>query len=308
MPLLPPAGTQRRGLLNRPGVSIDHGPDGCQAGAGEWWWSITAVAPPRLVALVDLHTHILPGVDDGPADMAGTVALASAFVAAGVERVVATPHVNHRWGPRIPQIGEALEETRAVLDAEGVPLKVEVGAELALSTAVVLDTDSLAACRLGQGEWLLVEPPARGSSTGVHSMIFTVLTRGHRVLLAHPERCEIFQRDLDLLDSLVAGGVRTQVTAAALSGGFGGTARRTTEEMFDRGLAHVVASDAHHATHRPPGLAGDMRNSPYSESVRYFCHDMPNWILDGGPEPERPRARRGQVTRRGILGRLGFRQ
>lgn len=271
-----------------------------------WVWLRPVLTGPTLVELIDLHIHILPGLDDGPGDLADTKALASACISAGVDRVVATPHVNHRWGLQFPQTTEAVEETRLALEDAGLDLQVELGAEVALTTAVDLEPEQLQRYRMANGDWLLLEAPSQGPSTAIHSMIFSVMSQGHRVLLAHPERCQTFQEDLDLLASLVNGGVRTQVTAEALTGRFGRTAQRTAQRMFNRDLVHVVASDAHHATHRPPSLIPEIKSSGHGDLIQYLCHDMPAWILDGGEEPVRPDSGSKKKAGRGILGRLGF--
>lgn len=219
---------------------------------------------------------------------------------------MATPHVNHRWGLQFPQAAEVVEETRVELEAAGLDLRVDLGAEVALSTAVDLEPEQLERYRMAGGDWLLLEAPSQGPSVAIHSMIFGVMSQGHRVLLAHPERCGTFQEDLDLLASLVSGGARTQVTAEALTGRFGRTARRTAEEMFKRDLVHIVASDAHHATDRPPSLTPELKRSGHKDLIQYLCHDMPAWILDGGEEPVRPERRGKKKAGRGILSRLGF--
>lgn len=256
--------------------------------------------------MIDLHTHILPGLDDGPEDLAGTKSLAAAFLAAGVERVVATPHVNHQWGPQMPTANVSLRETEQALEAAGLDLRLELGGEVSLSTALELEPRLLSRYRLAGGEWLLLEPPFQGSSVFVRSMIFNVMTQGHRVLLAHPERCQTFQDDPQLLAGLIEDGARVQVTAKSLTGRFGQTALRATREMFRRDLVHVVASDAHHATERPPGMASELEQAGHEDLIRYLCRDMPAWILDGGEEPARPDVRGKKKAGRGILGRLGF--
>lgn len=257
---------------------------------------------------VDLHSHILPGVDDGPRAIDEAVSLAHAYLNSGICRVVATPHVNARWGHDVERCLEAFDTLSDRLTNDRVGLELDFGGEIALTSALDLETDQLLHFRLAGGDWLLIEPPSEGPEFAVHSMIFEVQTRGHRVLLAHPERCQTFQKDLDLLESLVKGGVRTQVTASALSGQFGAKARRTAEDMFKRDLVHMVASDAHHANKRPPGLDAELKQSGHNDLIQWLCHDMPVWILDGGEEPARPSVDVGrQRGSKGILGRLGLR-
>ncbi len=129
-----------------------------------------------------------------------------------------------------------------------------------------------------------------GSKSEIHKSIYEIQERGFRVLLAHPERNPALQRDLDLVADLVRSGVRTQITAEAITGGFGVAAEKAARQMFERNLVHTVASDAHHATERPPGLVGQLKRSGHKGMIQWLCHDMPAWILDGGEEPVRPDA------------------
>lgn len=258
--------------------------------------------------LIDLHCHLLPGIDDGPGDLAGSVALARAYVSAGIGRIAATPHVNLRHQNDSSAIHERREEVVARLEREGIALRVEQGAEVAASYADRLDDDELRRMTLGGGEWLLIEPPTRATAFEIHTDVFAVRERGFRVLLAHPERNPALQADPDLIADLVAAGVRTQVTAEALTGRYGSSAERCASWLFDRALVHVLASDAHHATDRPPGLAGELKRAGRRDLTDYLCREMPAWILDGGEEPATPAGESGRGTAGGVLRRLGLRR
>jgi protein-tyrosine phosphatase len=258
--------------------------------------------------LIDLHCHLLPGIDDGPSDSDGSVALARAYVSAGISRIAATPHVNVRHQNDAATIREGRDTVTARLAEEGIALRVEQGAEIAASFADRLDEDELRRMTLGGGEWLLVEPPTRATGFEIHTDVFAVQKRGFRVLLAHPERNPALQEDPGMIRDLVASGVRTQVTAEALTGRYGSSAERCASWMFERGLVHVLASDAHHATERPPGMAGELRRSGHRELTNYLCREMPTWILDGGDEPPRPGNGQGTEASGGLLRKLGFRR
>jgi len=235
--------------------------------------------------------------------------MAKAFLARGTCRIAATPHVNDRWGVRLDELRESFRALQTALSQEASGLEVEFGAEIALVTAVELPDAELASFTLGGGDWLMIESPSYGTRASVHAMIYSIQSRGFHVLLAHPERSQIFQEEIEFLSSLVAGGVRTQLTASAVSGRFGRSAQETARIMLDRNLAHVVASDAHDATRRPPGIADQLRGSGHSDMIRWLCQDMPTWILDGGEEPSRPANIRGSGDgAQGILGRLGLRR
>ncbi len=154
--------------------------------------------------LIDLHCHLLPGIDDGPADLTGSVALARAYVAAGIGRIAATPHVNIRHQNDSETIRERREEVIARLGEDGIALRVEQGAEIAASFADRLDDGELRRMTLGGGGWLLVEPPTRATGFEIHTDVFAVRKRGFEVLLAHPERNPALQADPELIAEAVA--------------------------------------------------------------------------------------------------------
>jgi len=260
--------------------------------------------------LIDLHCHLLPGIDDGPVDIDGSIALARAYLAAGITRVAATPHVNLRHPNRSSDVEPRRLELTERLALEGIDLRIDSGAEVSAAVAAEIDDEELRRLTLGGGEWLLIEPPTRSGAFEIHQAVFEIQRRGFKVLLAHPERNPALQRDIDLLGDLVATGVRTQVTAEALTGRFGSAAEACSRELFARDLVHTVASDAHHATDRPPGVANELKRSGHRDLVQWLCRDMPAWILDGGEEPPRPGSGEsgGRPESRGLLRRLGLRR
>ena len=205
--------------------------------------------------MIDLHSHILPGVDDGPPTMEGSLELARAAVAAGTRTILATPaHQRRRRDrPGADRRGHRASCARRS-PTPAIPLEVLPGGEIAIWRLIDLDDDTLRALALGGGPYLLVESPFSPVVGDFEPMVLDLHARGHRVLLAHPERCPAFQRDPARLERLVDAGALVQVTAGSMAGGFGSTVRRFTAALLREGLAHVVASDAHDHVKRPPGL------------------------------------------------------
>ena len=240
---------------------------------------------------IDLHSHILPGVDDGPAAIEGSLALARAAAAAGTATIVATPHVNEDRliaPAHIPRAAAALDER---IRAEGIELEVVPGGEIALRRLLDLTEEELASLGLGGGPYLLLESPFAGVADDFEAVIEDVLARGHRVLLAHPERCPTFQRDPGRLAPLVEAGVLVQLTAGALTGDFGSRVRASALELLRAELVHVIASDAHNDGMRPPGILdavaeieADMPG--IGERADWMCREVPAAILAGDPIPE----------------------
>jgi protein-tyrosine phosphatase len=241
-----------------------------------------------VLPVIDLHCHILPGVDDGPADLEGSLAMAREHVARGTRTVIATPHVSWDYPTTADEITTGVAALNAALHDEGIELEVLAGAEVALTRAVDLTAEQLAGFRLGDGPWLLLEAPISVDSPGVEGLVGIVQSRGVRVLLAHPERCASFHTDPDLLARLVAGGCRAQVTANALTGFFGRTVQASARRYVDAGLVHVVSSDSHDATHRSPGLIHEMEEAGYGPLTEWMGEQVPRSMLAGIPIPPRP--------------------
>ncbi|MFZ1153955.1 MAG: CpsB/CapC family capsule biosynthesis tyrosine phosphatase [Solirubrobacteraceae bacterium] len=234
--------------------------------------------------MIDLHCHLLPGIDDGPATIEDSLELAEAFVSAGTNTVAATPHVN----PRFPNSHETIASGVAVLGVAladaGIPLQVMAGAEIDLQYGLALDDSSLRSLALAGGPWLLIEAPHQ-LHPKVETSVLELIVRGHRVLLAHPERSPVFLRDPTSLRRLVEAGVRTQITASSLAGRFGGAVQRYAEEILRAGVLHTVASDAHDITRRPPGLHVDLLRAQLEGQEMWLTDQAPGIILAGGEIP-----------------------
>jgi protein-tyrosine phosphatase len=205
--------------------------------------------------VIDLHIHVLPGLDDGPQTPEEAVALARAVLAAGGTAVAATPHVDRRWAVTVEQIDAAHAVLEEALRAAGVALPVARGAEIALDRLVDLGDDELAQLTLGGTRTLLIECPLQAAPGDFTWPVRRLLSAGWEVLLAHPERSPAFQRDAALLARLIDEGARAQVTAAALTGAYGGVPQTTAFAMLDANLVHVLASDAHDAGRRGPDVS-----------------------------------------------------
>jgi protein-tyrosine phosphatase len=238
--------------------------------------------------VIDLHCHVLPGIDDGPATMEGSVALARAAAADGTRILLATPHVNSRYPNEPESVARGVDELNARLVAEDVALEVRPGAELAMTRLVEMDAAQVARFALGGGDWLLVECPLSAAVAGFDILVLELQRRGHRVLLAHPERCPIFHRDVSVLESLVRAGALTSITAGALVGHFGAEVRRFALRLVRGGMVHNVASDAHDDSRRPPRLRALLDEAELGPLIDWLTEGIPRAILDGGELPPQP--------------------
>ncbi len=238
--------------------------------------------------MIDMHSHLLPGIDDGPSSVHGSLELLRAASAAGITTLMATPHVSSRYrndAATIAAAWAALEEARG---GEDYGVEVRLGAEVAVTRIAELDPDELPGLCLGGGPWMLVEPPFTDVIAGLDVTIGELHRLGHRVLLAHPERCRAFHRNPATLESLVDGGVLTSLTSGSLVGRFGSQARRLALALLDSGLAHNVASDAHDSVQRPPSIAAELAEAGWDRLEDWLTREVPAAILAGGEIPRRP--------------------
>lgn len=229
--------------------------------------------------MIDLHSHPLPGLDDGAPDLAAAVDLVRAAQAAGVTRLAATPHVRDDYPTRSAAIQEGLETVRGALG--GAAIELIAGAELAVSYLHHLSDDEIAGLTLGGGRYALVELPYTGWFVGTELTLGRLRDLGIQTLLAHPERNDLIRDRPERLEVLVAAGALVQITARSTHSGSRSPAAEAARALLKRGLVHVVASDAHSAP-----LAG--RRSPWQVDLpdrlrERFCVENPAAILAGEP-------------------------
>ena len=243
--------------------------------------------------MIDLHCHILPGLDDGPSNLDFSVALARAAVASGTNVTVATPHLRHDHRVEPEQVAHGVEVLNAALEERGIELLVVAGAEVSLGKATELDDDVLATVCLGRSRYVLVESPYRRNAPPPEPVLDDLRRRGFRPVLAHPERCPIFQREPDRLADQVRDGTLCSITAGSLDGHFGEPVRRFGISLLAAGLVHSIASDAHDHVQRPPGLttgieAAERELPGLAEQSSWFTVTAPVAILSDRPLPPAP--------------------
>ena len=213
--------------------------------------------------MIDLHTHVLCGIDDGPPDLVGSIAMAEIAVAEGVGTLVATPHVRDDYPLVVPsEIAQRVADLQAAFDRYELPLRVLPGAEVAIGEALELPVEELRAVTLGgNGTMLLLETPHAALPSYFEELVDAVADRGFVVVLAHPELNADLQADHDRLGDLVARGALVQLTARSLREPRRSRARALAAAALERGWAHVLASDAHAADWRAPRLASQLQEA-----------------------------------------------
>ena len=252
--------------------------------------------------MIDLHHHLLPGLDDGPATLAESISAAEAAAADGARVIAATPHLrDDHPGVRPQELASRCGDLKAHLAERGIPVDVLSGGEVDLAWAQEATDEDLRLVSYGQrGTDLLLETPYGPLPSTFEALLFGIQVRGYRILLAHPERNPTFRDDPDRLAALVARDVLVQVTAGALAGARRNSpSRRLTLWLIERGLCHVIASDSHGPSNRRAPLSKAVAEAERTvgEAARQMVTAAPEAILTGEPVPA-PGKRRSRMRRR----------
>ncbi len=249
--------------------------------------------------MIDLHTHVLPGIDDGPATIDGSLELLRAAHADGISRLAATPHVRDDYPTPAETMERLVGAVNAAAREAGIPVEVLPGGELDLAYLERLDDETLRRFGLGGNPGvLLIETPYLGWPVGLQDVVFRLALRGFSVVLAHPERNPDVQAKPGLLEPLVAAGMLVQLTAASVDGRLGKRARACAHHLLGAGLAHLLASDAHASSVRATGLTAAAGALAQPELFDWLTREAPARVLAGEPlsaPPDRRRTQRLQV-------------
>jgi protein-tyrosine phosphatase len=252
--------------------------------------------------VIDLHSHILPGLDDGAHDDVESLAIARAMAGDGVRIVAATPHVRDDYPTPPEAMEDALARLQDAIVREGIAVDVVAGGELALDRFSRLDLETLQRFGLGGNKRaLLIEYPYTGWSPDLEIICGRLRDDGVVPVIAHPERNPEIQRNPAQLEALVGVGALVQLTAASVDGRLGRATAQCARRLLDLELAHLLASDAHSAGVREAGLSSAVEALGGGALAHWLTCDVPEAILDGVALPARPP---GPRRRRRFLGRV----
>ncbi len=234
--------------------------------------------------LIDLHCHLLPGVDDGALDLDDSIGMARQAARDGISAICATPHIRHDHDVRIGEIAGRAAALHEELARRGIPVRVLPGGEVAQGAVAGLAEADLRRVALGGGRWVLLEPLPGPLAAGLAEVVDALHARGFRALIAHPER-HLGPDLFALLGDLVARGALVQATAAFFAGG---PERDGMLELARRGLVHVLGSDAHSSHAGRPvrlsaaidALRGVERTGPH---IEWIARAAPAAIVAGEP-------------------------
>jgi protein-tyrosine phosphatase len=251
--------------------------------------------------MIDLHSHILPGLDDGARSLDDALDIARSAVADGTDVIAATPHVREDYPTTADAMENGVNELRQALEREEVELTVLPGGEISLEQFDRLGRDELRRFSLaGNPSYLLVETPYTDWPLYFGEVVFRLTAAGITPVIAHPERNFAVQQDFERLGELVRAGALAQVTAASLDGRLGSRTRACARKLIDAELVHLLGSDAHSPGLREVGLSRARAAVGDERLARWLTKDVPAAIVEDKPLPPRP----PRSMRRGFLARL----
>ncbi|MGB7293186.1 MAG: CpsB/CapC family capsule biosynthesis tyrosine phosphatase [Thermodesulfobacteriota bacterium] len=206
--------------------------------------------------MIDIHSHFLPNVDDGPTSWEESLEMARIAAQDGIRIAVTTPHWIQRtsWEPNPDEIKRKVGELNKKLEENRIPLTIIPGMEVGISENLPKLVSSGQILTLGESPYLLIEIPYVSLPYGIEEIIFNLKVIGIYPILAHPERNQELQKNPKRILELVKAGASVQVTAGSFCGHFGEQARQCAMQIAKFGVLHAVASDAHSAKKRVPNL------------------------------------------------------
>ncbi|MEX2416503.1 MAG: CpsB/CapC family capsule biosynthesis tyrosine phosphatase [Paenibacillaceae bacterium] len=233
--------------------------------------------------MIDLHSHILPGIDDGARTLEDSIEMAQLAVKDGIRLLAATPHHNNgRFSNEGIVVKQAIDSLNQELSRQNIPLKVLPGHEIRINDLFWEECKAGNLLTLNDSRYMLIELPNQHVPRDIWDVIHELKLKGIVPIIAHPERNSDLANEMDVLMELVEAGALSQVTTHSLNGLFGSRIRHIAMKMCQRRLVHIVASDAHNADHRPFGMreAYDLINRKLGKSYVQYYQNNARAVID----------------------------
>ncbi|KZZ83894.1 tyrosine-protein phosphatase [Bacillus sp. SJS] len=234
--------------------------------------------------MIDIHCHILPGLDDGAPDIERSLEMARAAAAEGITKIVATPH--HLNGRYENSKMVVLEKTRLLnkrIDEESIPVTIYPGQEVRIYGNLMSDMKKGEILPVNHTEYLLVELPHHHVPQYTSKLIYDLQMQGITPVIVHPERnIEILEKP-DILSEFINRGALSQITASSLTGTLGRKIKKRSLDIISNGMAHFIASDAHNVKNRSFALshAYDVLNKEFGAQHLFFFKENTELMLSG---------------------------
>ncbi|PAE25780.1 CpsB/CapC family capsule biosynthesis tyrosine phosphatase [Bacillus sp. 7894-2] len=232
--------------------------------------------------MIDIHCHILPGVDDGAQTIEDSLDMAKEAVKEGISSIIATPHHNHSYQNIKSEIITAVQELNNRLNEEAVPLKVLPGQEVRIYGEIIEGIKSGEILSLSETQYLFIEFPSNHVPRYAERLLFDIQLQGLVPIIVHPERNKQIMEQPDLLYQFVEKGALTQVTASSLCGYFGNNIKKFSLQLIEANLTHFIASDAHNVNNRTFKIteAFNLIDSKYGPDMVYLFSENAELLVE----------------------------
>lgn len=242
--------------------------------------------------LVDIHNHILPGLDDGPKSMEEAMLLATNAVDNGITHIIATPHHNNgRYTNSSTTVKEAVANLNEELLKKDIPLKILPGQEVHFYNSIVEDLENDLLTLANSGKYILIELPRNHFPALTFEILYNIQLRGYTPIIVHPEWNTVLRKDKQKIYDLVNKGSLIQITASTLLGQNGRNLKKYSIDLIKHNLVHFISSDAHHHAKRP-FLLNDaylyVRKKFNENQVTYFRENAKQVLLGTEFQPMFP--------------------
>ncbi|PAD67848.1 tyrosine protein phosphatase [Bacillus sp. 7586-K] len=252
--------------------------------------------------MIDIHSHILPGIDDGAQTVEDSINMAKLAVEEGITKIIATPHhQNGKYINKKQNIIERVSELNVVLQKENIPLEVLPGQETRIYGELIEDINKGDILPLNQTNYLFIELPSGHIPRYTEQLLFDVQLKGFTPIIVHPERNAGVMENPDKLLNLVKKGALTQVTAGSVVGYFGKKIQKLSMQLIEANLTHFISSDAHNITSRSFHIRESISeiNKEFGQQAVYYFKENAELLVNGQMvyklEPS-------QIRRKKILG------
>ena len=198
---------------------------------------------------VDMHSHLIPGIDDGAKTIEESIALIKSLHSAGFTRLITTPHIMSDYFKNTPEIiNEGLGVVRAAILKENIPVNIDAAAEYYIDDGFMQKLEGEKLMTFGDN-YLLVEISYMNPPDNIKEIFFRAMLLGYKPVLAHPERYPYWYNNFDEYKSIRDSGIALQMNLNSLSGYYGPEAKKLAEKLIDHGMVDMVGSDMHHLKH-----------------------------------------------------------
>lgn len=265
--------------------------------------------------MIDIHCHMLPGIDDGARDLDSALAMARLAVEDGISHTVCTPHIYPGlFENTVEGIRAATEQFRLELKKAEIPLEISFGADIQIVPELVQGLQRGSLPCINGSRYFLFEPPHHVSPPGMLDLLHNALSSGFVPIITHPERLTYIDQEYDTFIQAAQMGAWIQLTAGSLGGTWGRRVQAITERFLRDGVTHIIASDAHNLSNRTPQLSiikDKLHALVGEEETEQLLTIRPGQVINNAPisevsppKPQAPASSNSQKPKGSWLGRL----